>query len=285
MCNKFTSFKEFTSAVFYEAWDVVIKAWLECGDSFDAQKNPLNVLNDGTLSLQHLPEPYYGDMDNPSIVIINLNPGTGLCEQCHLRKDVPGILVNDVKNVPDSPYSQMAKVFPLYGKSPNVHMPQESINWWKSRLKWIDHILEIRKDMGISIDGNKKPFAIELVPLHSKSFKVSKAAEYVKNKYPAVLGAIEYAITKSDAKMGLAIGKPIYDTLKQFGYTGIDITLAQNAQQPNTNIKSIKRDYSVLENKNNGLKILCTWSSGSNKAPAKDPFWGHEENIIKKYFK
>ena len=240
MFNKFIS-----PADFYKEWDCVISKWLKCSDPFDAQKNPLKNLNDGTLSLQHLPEPYYGDMDNPSIVIINLNPGTGLCEQCHLRKDVPGILVNDVKNAPYSPYSQMAKVFPLYGKSPNespnVHMPRESINWWKSRRKWIDHILEIRKDMGISIDGNKKPFAIELVPLHSKSFKVSKAAEYVKNKYPAVLGAIEYAITKSDAKMGLAIGKPIYDTLKQFGYTGIDITLAQNAQQPNTNIKSIKR--------------------------------------------
>ena len=275
MCNKFTSFKEFTSAEFYEAWDDVIKAWLECGDSFDAQKNPLNVLNDGTLSLQHLPEPYYGDMDNPSIVIINLNPGTGLCEQCHLRKDKPDILVNDVMN---NSYSEIAKVFPIERNSKNVHMPRESINWWKSRLEWINHILEIRKNMGISIDDNKKPFAIELVPLHSKSFKVSKAAKYVKNKYPAILGAIEYAITKSDAQMGLAIGKPIYDTLKQFGYT--DITLKQN-KQPDSNIK---RYYRVLEKKN-GPKILCTWSSGSNKAPAENPFWGHEENIINEYFK
>ena len=280
MFNKFTS-----PADFYNEWDDVISAWLKCKDPFDEQKNPLQNLNDGTLSLQHLPEPYYGDIDNPSIVIINLNPGTGLCEQCHLRKKKPGILVNDVKG---NSYSKMAKVFPIDRKSKNVHMPQESINWWESRLKWIGHILEIRKDMGISIDGNKKPFAIELVPLHSKSFKVSKAAEYVKNKYPAVLGAIEYAITKSDAKMGLAIGKPIYDTLlklKQFGYTDIDITLAQNAQQPNPNIKSIKRDYRVLENKNNGLKILCTWSIGSNKAPAKDPFWELEKNIIETYFK
>lgn len=280
MCNKFTSFKEFTSAEFYEAWDDVIKAWLECGDSFDAQKNPLNVLNDGTLSLQHLPEPYYGDMDNPSIVIINLNPGTGLCEQCHLRKDVPGILVNDVKN---PPYSKMAKVFPLYGISPNVHMPRESINWWQSRLEWINHILTVREKMGIPIDRNKKkPFAIELVPLHSKSFKVSKAPDYVKNKYPAVLDAIEHAITKSDAKMGLAIGKPIYDTLKQFGYK--DITL-ENDKQPGINIK---RDYRVLEKETeNGtaLKILCTWSSGSNKAPARDPFWVLEERIIKDYLK
>ena len=160
-------------------------------------------------------------------------------------------------------------------------MPQESINWWRSRLEWINHILTVREKMSIPIDRkNKKPFAIELVPLHSKSFKVSKAAEYLKNKYPAILRAIEYAITKSDAKMGLAIGKPIYDTLTdtQFGYT--DITLEQD-EQPEPNIK---RFYHVLEKKN-GPKILCTWSSGSNKAPADNPFWQHEERIINTYCK
>lgn len=274
-------FNEFISpADFYKEWDDVISGWLKCSDPFDAQKNPLQNLNDGTLSLQHLPEPYYGDMDNPSIVIINLNPGTGLCEQCHLRKDVPGILVNDVKvnDVKGDSYSKMAKVFPIDGKSKNVHMPQESSNWWVSRLLWINHILTVREKMGIPIDrNNKKPFAIELVPLHSKSFKVSKAPDYVKNKYPAVLGAIEHAITESDAKMGLAIGKPIYDTLTQFGYT--DITL--KPEQPDLNIK---RYYSVLEKKNS-LRILCTWSSGSNKAPADNPFWQHEERIINKYCK
>ena len=275
MFNKFT-----TPAVFYfyKEWDCVISKWLNCSDPFDAQQNPLTDLNDGTLSLQHLPEPYYGDMDNPSIVIINLNPGTGLCEQCHLRNKVSGILVNDVKNLS---YSGMAKSFPLDDNNSIVHMPQESKNWWESRLAWINHILTVREKMGIPIDrNNKKPFAIELVPLHSKSFKVSKAAEYVKNKYPAVLGAIEHAITKSDAQMGLAIGKPIYDTLTdtQFGYT--DITLKQN-KQPDSNIK---RYYRVLEKKN-GPKILCTWSSGSNKAPAEDPFWKLEKNIIKTYFK
>ena len=274
MFNKFIS-----PADFYKEWDDVISGWLKCSDPFDAQKNPLQNLNDGTLSLQHLPEPYYGDMDNPSIVIINLNPGTGLCEQCHLRKDVPGILVNDVNDVKNAPYSKMAKVFPLDGRSPNVHMPQESSNWWVSRLEWINHILTVREKMGIPIDrNNKKPFAIELVPLHSKSFKVSKAANYVNTKYPAVLGAIEHAITKSDAQMGLAIGKPIYDTLKQFGYN--DIPLGQD-EQPEPNIK---RFYRVLI-KENSPRILCTWSSGSNKVPADNPFWQHEERIINTYCK
>ena len=279
MFNKFTTFTtpaDFYPADFYKEWDDVISEWLKCKKPFDAQKNPLTNLNDGTLSLQHLPEPYYGDMDNPSIVIINLNPGTGLCEQCHLRNKVSGILVNDVKNLS---YSGMAKSFPLDDNNSIVHMPQESKNWWESRLAWINHILTVREKMGIPIDrNNKKPFAIELVPLHSKSFKVSKAAEYVKNKYPAVLGAIEYAITKSDAKMGLAIGKPIYETLTTIG--GYTLTTPKELQPD----KNIKRYYRVLEKKN-GPKILCTWSSGSNKAPAESPFWELEKNIIDTYFK
>ena len=273
MFNKFTTFT--TPADFYKEWDDVISKWLKCKDPFDAQKNPLTNLNDGTLSLQHLPEPYYGDMDYPSIVIINLNPGTGLCEQCHLRNKVSGILVNDVKN---ASYSKMAKVFPIDHMSPNVHMPLESINWWTSRLEWIKHILKVREDMGISIDKKKKPFAIELVPLHSKSFKVSKAAEYVKNKYPAVLGAIEYAITKSDAQMGLAIGKPIYETLTTIGgYT--DLLTTPKEQQPD---KNIKRFYGILA-KNNVPEILCTWSSGSNKAPSSDAFAELEKDIVKQF--
>lgn len=273
MFNKFTTFT--TPADFYKEWDEVISEWLKCNDPFDAQKNPLTNLNDGTLSLQHLPEPYYGDMDHPSIVIINLNPGTGLCEQCHLRKDKPGILVNDVKNLS---YSGMAKSFPLDVNNSIVHMPHESINWWKSRLEWISHILNIRKDMGISIDDNKKPFAIELVPLHSKSFKVSKAAKYVNKKYFAVLGAIEYAISKSDAQMGLAIGKPIFETLTTIGgYT--DLLTTPKEQQPD---KNIKRFYGILA-KNNVPEILCTWSSGSNKAPSSDAFAELEKDIVKQF--
>ena len=67
------------------------------------------------------------------------------------------------------------------------------------------------------------PFAIELVPLHSKSFKVAKTDDYVKKmaaNYPGldVIEAIEYAIAHSDAQMGLAVSRPIYDVLTQNGF-------------------------------------------------------------------
>lgn len=265
----------FSSTDFYDEWDKRIKKWLDCKDPFNASSNPLTCLNDNrqSLSLQHLPEPYYGDMDNCSIVIINLNPGTGLCEQCHLRKAKSGILVNYVNN---TKYSTMAKGFPLDKKMPNVPMPSESLNWWDSRLEWINHILDCRRMMGITVDGKKKPFAIELVPLHSKSFKVSNAAEYVRDQYPEVLDVIDYAIDNSDAKMGLAIGKPIYNTLKNSGYTTIKI-FGKDEYQPEP---TIQRFYSVLQ-KDNKRGILCTWSSGSNKAPSALFQQKHEDDIIK----
>ncbi len=278
-------FKEFTTPdIFYSEWDKIIDAWLKCKDSFDEIINPLKDLNDDkkSLSLQYLPEPYYGDMDQCSIVIINLNPGTGLCEQCHLRRGVKDLLVNDVKK---NGYSKIAKAFPLDGKQSSVHLPKESLDWWKSRLEWIDRILECK--LGADYikskedkKDKKKPFAVELVPLHSKSFKVD-ATNYINAKYASIIGVIDYAISKSDAKMGLAVGKPICNVLLQNGYQ--IVYPANGTIDTPYKPKSKERYYCVIAN-SKGTRILCTWSSGSNKAPSDD-FQSDEHIIIKKVFK
>lgn len=284
MFNKFTT-TCITPADFYDEWDKTIKAWLDCTKPFD-NINPLNGLNDAkkSLSLQYLPEPYYGDMEQCSIVIINLNPGTGLCEQCHLRQGVKDLLVNDVKK---NGYSKIAKAFPLDGKQSSVHLPKESLDWWKSRLEWIDRILEcklgadyIKSKEDKSKEDKKKPFAVELVPLHSKSFKVD-ATNYINAKYASIIGVIDYAISKSDAKMGLAVGKPICNVLLQNGYQ--IVYPANGTIDTPYKPKSKERYYCVIAN-SKGTRILCTWSSGSNKAPSDD-FQPDEHIIIKKVFK
>ena len=251
----------FNSQNFYSDWDKVIQGWF-------ANQNVLSSLQDkkNSLSVDYLPEPYYGDMDHCSIVIINLNPGVGMEDQHISKKNEPGCLVNYVNG---SNYSTMAKGFPLVGQPTNVPMPKDSVNWWKPRLRWINSILGHK-----GIGNAKKPFAIELVPLHSKSFKVN-APEYVKNQCPVVLDAIDDAISKSDAKMGLAIGKPIYDTLLATGYS-----IVSGPLQPDL---TRKRFYCIIENNNSKNRILCTWSSGSNKAPAAK-FSKNEKSYIKQYF-
>lgn len=265
----------FTPKNFYEEWDRFISAWYQDIHALD----PLMDKNN-SLSIDHLPEPFYGDMeDNCSIVIINLNPGTGLCDQCWLRKNVLGLFVNDV--LKSGTYSAYAKAFPLIPGPGTIKArgPEPSINWWKSRNAWMERILSHTKS-----DSSKKPFAIELVPLHSKSFKVANTVEYVKSM-PAALNifdAIGYAIEHSDAKMGLAIGRPIYDVLtnesfKDWAYH--DVPMTDKEKTP----LDVKRHYQVIENSTKTHRILCTWSEGSNKAPSKD-FEPEEGKLIEKYF-
>ena len=78
--------------------------------------------------------------------------------------------------------------------------------------------------------------------------------------------------------MGLAIGKPIFDVLtKDYKYK----TIAGDPSNP-LHTQKKERDYRVIKSPKGHL-ILCTWASGSNKAPSKD-FEKDEENIIKTYF-
>lgn len=254
-----------TPSSFFSKWDEIISQWY-------SDKNALSkLMDDGkSLSLDHVPEPYYGNMENKgdcSIVIINLNPGTGLCEQCWHNQNIPKMMVNEIKK---DGYSSFAKSFPMLDEKG----PEPSVNWWRIRKAWIDRILTAK-----GVDINKKPFAIELVPLHSKSFKVSDTNEYVKNMAKnhsdlSVIEAIKYAIGNSDAGMGIAVGKPIYDVLIDNGFEAFEEPF-----QPN----SIKRKYAVI-GRGSKAEILCTWSSGSNSAPS-DNFIDYEKELLAKYFK
>ena len=42
--------------------------------------------------------------------------------------------------------------------------------------------------------------------------------QYVKEKYPDIIEAINYAVEKSDTHWGLAVRKPIYELLLDHGY-------------------------------------------------------------------
>lgn len=133
---------------FYDEWDKFISAWYQDRHALDPLMDKKN-----SLSIDHLPEPFYGDMDEDkcSIVIINLNPGTGLCEQCWFRKNESGLFVNDVMNCRDVnnsiSCSTYAKSFPLIPGPGKIAAkgPEPSITWWKSRNAWMKRILSHTK--------------------------------------------------------------------------------------------------------------------------------------------
>ncbi|MBQ3884282.1 MAG: hypothetical protein II731_05360, partial [Succinivibrio sp.] len=47
----------------------------------------------------YMPEPYMGDPNNCSFVIVNLNPGTGVCHSCFKQQDINGTLINKAKTL------------------------------------------------------------------------------------------------------------------------------------------------------------------------------------------
>lgn len=235
------------STDFIKEWDSIIQNWMK-------NKNVLCpfIGKSKDLSKDHLPEPYYGDMDNCSIVMINLNPGIGQDYQEWSNKDKPGTTVNEVKN---NKYSVYANPFPLiFGGSSTP-----SSKWWKSRNDWMNRILSY-----MDIETNKKPFAIELCPLHSKQFTISNPTNYVNgiksvNPKIDVVEAIKWAICNSESKIGLAIGKSIYQTLIYNGFK--DIT--KGSCFP---VIGIHREYHIIEKE--GVQVLCTWAQGGNRVPS-----------------
>lgn len=244
--------KSVLSTVYYKEWDTIIDQWINAPQSILPYTQ-----GKSRLSIEYLPEPYYGDMDNCSIVIINLNPGTGICTQHQSLINIPKTEIYEANNKKYSgyakPFMYLDDPYPLFCRN------SEAAKWWKPRKRWIDRILINR---GINTD--KKPFAIELCSLHSPSFELSNPAKYISiirkiNSKIDVMPAIEYAITKSDAKLGLAVGKPIYNAMIKNGYS--DVLSIPNRMQ------GLPREYRVVEK--NGIKILCTWTPGSNNAPSK----------------
>ncbi len=237
----------FSSTDFENEWDSIIQEWM----------NNVKVLCPFTgksknLTIDHLPEPYYGDMDNCSIVMINLNPGVGQDYQHWSNQSKSGTTVNEVKI---NKYSVYAKPFPLIFGGTST----PSSKWWQSRNAWMNRILN---NMGINT--NKKPFAIELCPLHSKQFKISNPINYVNgiksvNPRIDVVEAIKWAICHSESKIGLAIGKHIYNTLIFNGFK--DIT--KGSFFP---VIGNHREYHIIEKE--GVQVLCTWAQGGNRVPS-----------------
>ena len=237
---------------FYNVWDEIIEKWMKT-------QTVLNPFKGKSLSIDYLPEPYYGDMNNCSIVMINLNPGVGMDYQDWKNQNVPGTDVNRAKV---NKYSGYAMSFPLLlGSTP-------SSKWWQSRNAWMNRILGNK-----GINTEKKPFAIELCPLHSAKFKenpihyISDLKSY--NSNLDIIEVIKYAITSSDAKIGLSVGRPIYDLLVHEDFK--DLT---GSCKP---ILNNCREYHIVEN--GGVRVLCTWTQGNNKAPANS-FSSFEKSII-----
>lgn len=128
---------------FKDYWDGVIASWLKKEEFAHEQQQILGQewLN---LSRNHMPEPYWGNPEECSIVIANYNPGGGADRNRHAFfncADWKHTFINEVKN---SKYSKVALDFPIIDK-PNLNDSTPAWwedygggGWWRDKRDWLE---------------------------------------------------------------------------------------------------------------------------------------------------
>jgi len=158
-------------------WDKDIQNWINGHPSnhpviSGRMKDFAPFVSAGNLSGDYLPEPYYGDPDNCSTVVLNINPGSSCPNEdtkniTNRADPTNGTIIYDFENKFNRVYSAFQKVYSPFA-APNW-VP--GVNWWKdNRNDYINNIVRLYCNLkGKSLpDSMPTPFAFELCPLHSK---------------------------------------------------------------------------------------------------------------------
>ncbi|MDA9666476.1 hypothetical protein N9T48_00260 [bacterium] len=255
------------------------------------------------------PQPYLGNIDDHSVITLNLNPSRS--KKYGYENFKEPVLDSRYK------YNQYAESFPTYDTHP---FWQKQDDWIDSLFKEIlvEEILVEEKLYQYNPETKKKeklkPFAIEICPWGSKSWLglgIKKESKKLKNlnistifflKYlnNLVFDVIEKAIDNSKLKIILSVGKAYYDIFdhKESGFCKIiECTKSRNSKA--WDLKLDKDDEIKVElnkaffekvwpkkkenNENlryvnrsfsfwkkNGVIYFNSWSPGSNKPPGKE---------------
>lgn len=257
---------------FYDYYDALVEKWLDDAQRgelirtdtyFVAQSNKKrNELVKLSSERLEIPEPFLGNPESCSAVIINLNPGMS---GDGARKEYYETLAKELST---TQYSDFVKSFPC------LEYGHPGFRFWSQKNAWIQRLCSHSSEY-------RAPFAVELCPYHSKKWNGAFISDEVRcciQKW--VLEPASAAVKKSQLPFALAIGKTCYNEFKyRFRFTEI------NQWTPDSNLTvwpvgekgKIQRCFSLLEK--DGLKILCTWCKGGNSAPSQH-FSGVEQLII-----
>ncbi len=189
---------------FIKYWDDVVADWFI---AISKQQNPKvdkSISKFGVVSGM-MPEPYWGNPENCSLVAVNINPGGGKEEQDSSGNHVMSSFENAVKAA--GSYSKIALPFPLLDGVFNWKqiVPANWVpayggtRWWRKRYEWLKGFIDAS-----NIKTDKKPFAIEICGWHSSS---NSAARF--KNFPGLdnlfLKPLREAILNSDLKLGIGI--------------------------------------------------------------------------------
>lgn len=212
-----------TLSDFIDYWDHVVANWFE-GHAYGDE--PLWFKEAKTLNFLHMPEPYWGNPEDCSIVIANYNPGGGADRSRHTYLPCAGCSDSFINEVKKSSYSEVALSFPIIKDPKNL---LKGFYWWKEyggRKWWLDKLDWIKDAYNLltGTEMEKKPFVMEFCAWHCPSWTANKSM--VDLYYDKKTGATtplaktidEYfieplteAIKKSDCKYGICVGSQFKD--------------------------------------------------------------------------
>lgn len=244
---------------FFNDCDTFLEAWLN-NPATMANSSPFFQNSTSFLWSQYkyMPEPFLGNPYDCSAVILNLNPGNAE-QDYHCSHSRAQAIVK-------KGYSQFAKDFSIFPQNAGGYI------WWfgrkgnSGRNKWISRFT----------GSDKKPFAIDLCPWHSKSWgKINFTAAVIKEINDKVLTPAFAAVKNSQLKFVIAIGKSYIDVLKSLGFVDVK-TYDKNSQLTSWPV-GVNRTYTLL--RRDDQYILCTHAPGSNKVPG--PRFQQFENYLK----
>lgn len=264
-------------------WDEVISRWVVC-DGTVPESEACWFVPGSTLHRDLMPEPYWGNPDNCSAVLLNYNPGgpdgtPRPDDNCHINNVRNGDTMK-MSGATHGCYSRIALGFPWLDKTDRgdftsmpSHLPTK--RWMRQRNGWISRLAK----------SDKRPFFLDLCGWHSKNWRLGNYTPEIKSYIAEhIIPVLDRAIRKSDFGIGLCVGKQLGDeVLGELGFSEVTADLGfktENADRGWRPIPEINRWYRIYRSAD-GLYIINTWALGSNRQPGAQ-FEEYELEIINK---
>ena len=227
-----------------------------------------------------MPEPFWGSTKENLAVIIDMNPG--FTDVPNKGGYPPDNVVLSRKNMgplltASGGYSAYADAFPQLCPSPHH---KASSDWWLKRTKWLDKIVKMKTGFTNTYTygfPDLKPFALEIVPWHSKKWSEVNLTDSQSDWMNNVIIPLAYdALRGSKLNFILMLGnnRQTKSILNQVGFVQQRIWNSKMKGLPgywplNGNGKPTSHEFIIWEHKTLGIKIL-NMTANNAKPPRSD---------------
>lgn len=239
--------------------------------------------------IEYLPEPYYGDPDNISFVVIDLNPALSHFNDCKKLYKAPGAFLYDFFNSHSSSYIAFNKKFSPFNansiSSIGTRMEVPGAKWWQEkRIKWINKFVDRFLANKPLVKSHSNPFVFELCPWHSDEWDDAIVTGMNSFLLNTVFNPAAEAVKKSILPFGFCFGKGIGDLLISLGFKVIyqrDNSNPLSKWPLNNKGNLVNRTYRLLESQNKDVYFLNLYADGTFYAPSKEFIENVDPIIIK----